>query len=155
MRRLLVVFLLFGLISCGKDVIINEYKNMPDYGWEQRNKAVFEFESTDTTHYTNFAINLRVSGDYPFSNMYVVSHLIGPDSSVHSQRTNLILAADDGKWLGSGMGDMQSYQIQIMENRALRIPGKYTIELEQYMRMDTLPAVKDVGIRVTKGEEIF
>ena len=155
MQKLGIVFLLLGLASCGKDVILDEYKNIPGYGWEQKNKAVFEFESTDTTHYTNFAINLRISGDYPFSNMYVVSHLIGPDSSVHSQRTNLILAADDGKWLGRGMGDMLSYQIPIMENKALRIPGKYIIELEQYMRMDTLPAVKDVGIKVTKGEEIF
>jgi gliding motility-associated lipoprotein GldH len=151
----MLIFLLFGLISCGKDVILNEYKNLPDYGWEQKNKAIFEFESTDTTHYTNFAINLRVSGDYPFSNMYVVSHLIGPDSSVQSQRTNLTLAEDDGKWLGSGMGDLLSYQIPIITNRALRKPGKYIIELEQYMRMDTLPAVKDVGIKVTRGEVIF
>jgi hypothetical protein len=41
------------------------------------------------------------------------------------------------------------------ENMALKKPGKYRIELEQYMRLETLPEVKDVGIFIQKGEVIF
>ena len=154
----LFLVLMCGLLvisGCRNDVVMDEFKSLPDSGWKQGKKVAFDFEVKDTTRYTTFFINLRITGDYPFSNLYVVSHLTSPDKTKQSQRTHLVLAREDGKWLGSGMGDIISYQLPIIENAILRKPGKYRIELEQYMRMENLPEVKDVGIMIKKGEIIF
>lgn len=152
---LVLLLVLLGVSGCRNDVLLDEFKSIPASGWKQGKRISFEFEVTDTTRYTVFFINLRITGDYPFSNLYVVSHLITPDKSTQSKRAHLVLAQEDGKWLGSGMGDIISYQLPIIENAILKKSGKYRIELEQYMRMETLPEVKDVGVMIKKGEIIF
>lgn len=155
-KNFLVLLLTVCFLSaCRPDIIMDEFKSLPESGWKQGKKVAFDFEINDTTRYTSFFINLRITGDYPFSNMYVVSHITTPEKSIQSQRSHLVLAREDGKWLGSGMGDIISYQLPIIENAILRKKGKYRIELEQYMRMETLPDVKDVGIMIKKGEIIF
>lgn len=154
-KFLILLVGLLGLAGCRSDVVLDEFKSLPDSGWKQGKKVAFDFEITDTTRYTSFFINLRITGDYPFSNLYVVSHITAPDKTVQSKRSHWVLAKDDGKWLGSGMGDILSYQLPLSENLALKKPGKYRIELEQYMRLETLPEVKDVGIFIQKGEVIF
>lgn len=155
-KNLLILFgILLCISGCRSDIVLDEFKNLPASGWKQGEMVRFDFEISDTTRYTSFYINLRITGDYPFSNLYVVSHITMPDNSVQSKRTHLVLAQDDGKWLGKGMGDIISYQLPISENMALKKNGKYQIALEQYMRMETLPEVKDVGILIKKGEEIF
>lgn len=155
-RSILIICFTAGLLSaCKNGVLVDSFSSVSEKGWIHSQTPEFTFEIEDTLHYTNVFLNLRITGDYPFSNLYVVAHLLIPDSSVQSQKTNLVLARDDGKWLGKGMGDVITYNLPLMQNRALKKPGKYTIRLEQYMRVDTLPGIKDVGIKVTKGEEIF
>ncbi|MBC7758415.1 MAG: gliding motility lipoprotein GldH, partial [Phormidesmis sp. FL-bin-119] len=60
------------------------------------------------------------------------------------------LALPDGEWLGSGSGNLYSYQIPLKENFKFTLKGKYVIELEQNMRDNPLDHVSDVGVRVEK-----
>lgn len=150
-----IVCLIFLFCGCSGDTILNKLENLPEHGWSQSNTINMEFEITDTTRYSNIYLNLRITGDYPFSNMYVLSTITLPDSSVQSIRSHHILAEDNGKWTGSGMGDIISYEQPIALHQPFKQKGRYRLQLKQYMRMDTLPAVRDVGVRIEKGEIIF
>jgi gliding motility-associated lipoprotein GldH len=62
----------------------------------------------------------------------------------------LTLADASGKWLGSGMGDI--WDNRVLFKQSFRFPekGTYQFALEQAMRVDPLPQVMDVGIRIEK-----
>ena len=57
-----------------------------------------------------------------------------------------------GEPFGSGLGDLFDHKIPLEENFQFQNSGEYTIELQQFMRMDTLPFVLSVGARVEFSE---
>jgi gliding motility-associated lipoprotein GldH len=71
-----------------------------------------------------------------------------PDGTSSSQRIEVMLANDAGKWFGEGLGDIWDYRTLVQENAFFTRPGTYTFLLEQNMRRDPLPGIMAVGIRV-------
>ena len=60
--------------------------------------------------------------------------------------------AKTGKPSGkSGIGDLYDHRFLLLQNYQFPKPGKYKIVLEQFMRMDTLPGIVAIGIRVEKA----
>jgi gliding motility-associated lipoprotein GldH len=71
-----------------------------------------------------------------------------PDGKKSSRRIEVMLANDEGKWFGEGLGDIWDYRTLIQENAYFTEPGSYTFSLEQSMRQDPLPGIMAVGLRV-------
>ncbi|MFA6947023.1 MAG: gliding motility lipoprotein GldH, partial [Pedobacter sp.] len=106
-------------------------------------------EATDIPY--NLYLNLRHTSNYKYSNIFLLIHVIGPDGKRLTERKEFKLALPDGEWLGSGSGNMYSYQLLFRENYKFPLKGKYIIELEQNMRDNPLSYVTDAGIRVEKA----
>ena len=66
---------------------------------------------------------------------------------------HLHLSDSKGKWLGEGLGDI--WDIQIPWKMGVRFPvaGKYLVEYEQGMRVDALPGIMDLGLRIETKDE--
>ena len=99
--------------------------------------------------------NVRITGDYEFSNLYVKLTIVAPDSGSSTEIINLKLAENSGKWLGSGIGDVITYQLPILNKKEFKQSGTYTVKIEQYMRLVNLPNVVSVGLKVQQLEEIY
>ncbi len=56
-----------------------------------------------------------------------------------------------GKPNGSGLGDLFDHKFLIKRNYRFPKPGKYTMQIRQYMRQDPLLNILSVGITVEKG----
>jgi gliding motility-associated lipoprotein GldH len=155
----LVFFISFALLlsSCGdENIVYDQNTSLPKDGWFYKNRATFDIDLKDSTHYHNFFINLRITPDYEYSNMYVLLYLKTPTGDSSARRIDLNpLAASDGKWLGKGSGSVISYRIPIFQQFVPKPTGIYHFEIEQNMRTNTLKEVLDVGMAVEKGEEVF
>jgi len=57
--------------------------------------------------------------------------------------------------LGSGLGDVITFQTPILHRKLLTKKGKYSISIAQDMRLETLKNVTAAGIHVEQQEEIF
>lgn len=160
MRTLIVALIVCTTLllnSCtNENLVYDQNTSIPKEGWYYKNRATFDIELTDSNYYHNFFINLRITPDYEYSNMYVLLYLKTPtgDSSVRRIDLNP-LAASDGKWLGKGSGSVISYRIPVVQNFVPKPTGIYHFEIEQNMRTNTLKEVLDVGMAVEKGEEVF
>jgi gliding motility-associated lipoprotein GldH len=65
---------------------------------------------------------------------------------------NCKLADNSGKWLGKGIGDLWDLQIPYIGGFKFAQKGKYTVSLEQAMRVENgLEGITDVGLRVEKA----
>ena len=145
--------MLFGMASCSDSHVVDEFKPIRNNVWNYEDIQSLGFSITSVESRHNILLNLRITPDYQYSNIQVKYTLTDPKGRKVSKLVDLLLADKKGKWLGSGIGDVITYQLPLDENIKLKEIGDYSINLEQYMRIDNLIGVKEVGAKVNKGKK--
>jgi len=125
---------------------------IPGRNWSYAEKVEIpvEIENADIPY--NLYVNLRHTPEYKYSNIFLLIHVISPEGRKTTERREFKLALPDGEWLGSGSGNLYSYQIPFRRNFKFPGKGKYIIELEQNMRDNPLDHVTDAGIRIERAD---
>ncbi len=147
---LIVVFLF--LSSCDNNVVFEENVKFPENRWEQKNNIVFTTDIKDTLTPYNIYINVRNAGGYQFSNLFIFFTTQIPSGKRERDTVQLTLADPSGKWLGDGLGDIWDNRLLFKNNFIFPEKGKYTFTFEQGMRIDPLPQLMDIGIRIEKNK---
>ncbi|HVW95714.1 MAG TPA: gliding motility lipoprotein GldH [Mucilaginibacter sp.] len=151
---ILIILLSSGLLlnSCtDKNAVIDQNLPVPDHNWTYLNRFKFSFKIDDEKAGYKLYMNLRVTGDYKYSNIFVLISQTGPGIKKAVKRYELKLANKDGQWLGEGTGNLYSYQEPFLVNHHFPAKGTYTFYIEQNMRDNPLKEVSDVGLRVEKS----
>ena len=151
-RLLTVVFGVYALIFSGCDDALVYEQNLPVKGetWDAAAPFTFAVDVTDTISRCNFYLNVRHADNYPFSNLFVFMNTRFPNGKFARDTIELMLQNQEGKWTGSGLGDI--WDNQIMFKRGLRFPlkGTYIFKVEQAMRIPELPMIMEMGLRIEK-----
>lgn len=150
-----MVLFVAALSACSDSALVDRYHELPEDGWQYEHIITDTFVVEKPGFYHQIFANLRISGDYPYANIYLKLNITKPDGTKKSEVITVDLAAKSGKWLGSGLGDVITFQSPILHRKYLDQKGKYTIEIEQNMRLETLANVLAAGIRVEQQEEIY
>jgi len=133
--------------SCNKGVIYQKYNKIPDNTWDMNAPMEFDIPIEDTVNRYNVYVNIRNDDGYDFSNLYLFIDITAPNNATERDTMNCVLADNSGKWLGQGLGDIWDNKILFKFNTRFR-KGNYKFKLTQAMRVDKLPEIMDVGIRI-------
>lgn len=151
---LLVSLLAITCSSCVQSPFYQKTYTIPKNEWEYSNKQKFKFEVTDPKSLYNLYFIIRHSEAYPFANIWVWIYTKQPgDTSFSKTRLEIPLAEPGGKWLGRGMGAIWEQRMPISNDGdtvILRKKGTWEIYIEQNMRVNPLPEVLQVGLRVER-----
>lgn len=155
LRRLVgLAFLPFALAACGSNAFFQDSRMIPEEGWRKNDFVTFDFDLADTSASYNVLVDVRNNDAYPFRNFWLFVHVMMPDSAEFSDTLDCTLADSYGKWLGKSSGSMYHVPVAFRLDTKFSVPGKYHFDLVQGMRMDTLPGISEIGIRILKnGEE--
>lgn len=143
---------MFAFSSCDSTVMYEENREVPEGDWDISERMTFDFDVPDTTTLYNFYFNVRNTDDYMFSNLYVFSHIDFPNGKKGTDTIELPLTNPDNSWIGNGQGDIHDCQLIFRKGVRFPVAGKYHMEVEQAMRMEKLPGIKNVGIRIERAE---
>ncbi|MBX2840735.1 MAG: gliding motility lipoprotein GldH [Flammeovirgaceae bacterium] len=153
---LFLIFSLFLLSGCSTQIVYENYIDLDDNFWAQDNQLKFDFEIQDPSAAYDLSIYIRNGLSYPFYNLYVKYELV-------DEKGNAILPSDmketslmdptTGRPLGSGVGDFYNNEMNIFLDYKFKAPGKYSLKIDQYMRLDSLPDITAIGIKVAKSKE--
>ncbi len=155
MRRVLFfIALLFLIISCTKNNVYENNRLIPSISWNAKDKLSFPVIISDTSCLYNIYINIRHTEDYYYRNIWLMTYATSPDGKTTSERVELNLADEEGKWFGQGVNNIWDARILLQSDTRLNEPGKYIFTLEQDMREDPLPGIMAVGIRIEKHPRI-
>ena len=138
------------LSSCDGSRVYEKNLKIPDYNWDQQHVLSFLADVKDTSGYHTIYLNVRNSGSYRFSNLFVFINTRLPQGQLQRDTVECILASPDGQWLGDGLGDIWDNRILFKEHVRFPQPGEYRFDLIQAMRVNPLPGIMDVGIRIEK-----
>ena len=151
LNYLSVCFLIFAFYGCSDEgAVIDNNTALPNKTWAYNNRIGNSFKIDDPNTLYNFYINLRVTGNYKYSNMFVL--ITDPVKKNAVSRYELKLARPDGQWLGKGSGNLYSFRIPFKLKYKFPAAGSYHIRIEQNMRDNPLHEVSDVGLRVEKAK---
>lgn len=144
------LFIISGFSSCDKNRVFEEYKTIPGNSWFINNKVTFDVNITDTVNADNLYVDIRNTGAYQYSNIFIFFTAYLPDNTIAKDTLECTLADASGKWLGSGLGDLWDNKILFKKNFKFPRTGNYKFEMVQGMRINPLPQVADVGLRIEK-----
>jgi gliding motility-associated lipoprotein GldH len=150
MRFILIISSLFLFISCDDQRIVEQNIDFKNKIWLADSLITLPFDITDTQKSYNIYFNLRNTISYPYENIYVTYYL--KDTAEVELKKELIsynlFDPKTGKPYGSGLGDIFDHQFLIFDNFKFSKPGPYILQVQQYMRMDSLTEVVSAGTRV-------
>src|SRR5471030_3287490 len=113
----LLIAISLSLSACtDKSAVVDQNTEIVNNNWAYFNKIKVSVKITDASIRYNLYLNLRVTADYKYSNLFTIIRQIGPDKKVFGNRYEFKLADKDGAWLGDGSGNIYSYQIPFLSN---------------------------------------
>lgn len=151
LKACLIIVAGFLTFSCNSDVVYEDNERVPGNEWNRYFVPEFEVEISDTASLHNLYINLRNTGEYPRSNIFLFVSASAPGGAFNRDTLELNLAGPSGKWLGRGYGSI--WQNRFLYRQNVRFPkkGVYHFSIEQAMRIEDLPGITDVGILIEKS----
>jgi gliding motility-associated lipoprotein GldH len=141
------------LTGCDGTRVYEQITDFAQRQWVISEKPEFEFVIDNTNEKYNLYLNVRNSVSYPYSRFFFTYYL--HDSTGVELQKNLmgefLFDAKTGKPFGkSGIGDLYDHRFLLLKDYQFKNKGKYAVTFEQFMRMDTLPGILAVGLRVEK-----
>lgn len=155
----LLFFVAFGLVSCDKSQIFDEYHTFDD-GWKKNSVINFTFDQEVSKKPYNLFINVRDNDDYEFSNLFLIVKLEHPDGLTKIDTLEYQMANPDGTLLGEGFSDIKESKLWYKENMMFPKKGKYKVSIQQAVRqtgkvqgVEKLDGITEIGFRIESLEK--
>jgi gliding motility-associated lipoprotein GldH len=147
----LAIVLFAILVGCvGGRSHYEEYIPIPDREWNQTNVPFFEFEISDTVQRYDLYFNIRHSRAYEWKNLWVFLSFEVPGGQQETDTLEFILQDAQGRWLGSGSGEIRDGSFLFKTKTRFPRKGKYKASFEQAMRTEVLEDITDIGLKIKK-----
>ncbi|MCD8741485.1 gliding motility lipoprotein GldH [Mucilaginibacter roseus] len=139
--------------SCANpNTVLDENKAIPNHNWAYTDPLKYDVKIDDAALLYNIYLNLRVTGDYKYSNIFIIFRRAGHGKKAQATRYEFKLAKPDGEWLGAGSGNLYSYRFVLLKGHKFPEKGVYHVEIEQNMRDNPLREISDAGLCVEKAK---
>ncbi len=150
-----ILFFLLLMFACDRNRVYEGKVDFDKRVWSKQQKVKFDFEIPDTVITYDIYYTIRYTNKYPFQNLYLQYYLEDSSGNVLNKELNNIMLFDPvtGIPAGDGLGDIFTVQKKFIDHFQFPGPGLYGLSIEQFMRLDTIPEVLAIGIRVEKTRE--
>lgn len=150
----ILIFLLgiFVFIACDQSTVYDQFKELPNEGWNKDSTRVFTIDVKDTIQSNNLYISVRNDIKYKYSNLWLFIDIDQPGGPVLTDTFEITLADPSGKWLGEGFSGLKTREVLYKRNVYFPVSGQYVIAIQQGMRENVLKGITDIGIRLEKQE---
>lgn len=144
------IFLLLFLVSCDSGSVYEQFQTV-DSPWYYEDAKSFDVAIEDVSVPYQLIVHFKHDVSFAYHNFYFEYTLSEGDSTL-TQELHEVLFFDpkSGNPLGSGIGGSFDHQYVVDSFRTFSSPGKYQVVLKQFMRVDSLPHIRRVGLRLEK-----
>jgi len=146
----LVAVFIMGLCGCDTANIVDYNVEMPAHIWGYDRKVKAVIDVADPAQAYNIYFRVRNTGNYRYSNIFVLLNISGGGMKKQTRRFQYKLAEVDGQWTGSGSGNLFTTVAPMLTGYKFPNKGKYLLEIEQNMRDNPLHEITDAGIKISK-----
>ncbi len=158
------IVLIIGILmcSCDSNQVFDDYKSVPNQ-WHKDSVVSFNINAPDSLNTYNLFVNLRNNNDYKYSNLFLIVEMKYPNGKVVTDTLEYIMAAKDGKLLGTGFSDVKENKLWYKGHKQPFIfneTGAYQINIQHAMRengkvdgVENLEGITDIGFRIEQSNK--
>ncbi|MEJ2584564.1 MAG: gliding motility lipoprotein GldH [Robiginitalea sp.] len=158
-RNFLIGITLLVGMSCTDQLAYFKYQSTDNGKWGKDQLMEFSFSDLDSTRAYNMYITLRNDEQYPYSNLFLIAEMTGPDGTSERDTLEYEMTDASGKWMGTGYGSVKENKLWYRENIVFPDSGVYNVTVSHAMRrngsvegIQELPGVLDVGLQIEKKQ---
>ena len=151
-RKIYCLFLLLFFVACSDSsyILFDKSKPVMDNAWLSKDVKDYWVEAPKQAGIYRLLLNLRVSNEYKYSNLFILFRINGPKKEFQTKRLEFKLADSQGDWLGAGSGNVFTFRILITNSYTFSNQGVYKFQIEQDMRDNPLKGIIDIGLRLER-----
>ncbi len=142
-----ILYLLL-LNSCQRNELYDKTFSFSDDNWSYDQVVNFEFYVPDTSKSYDLFLQLRNSGLYSYSNIWLFVETKAPNGNVLRDTLEIMLVDETGRWLGKGIGNVNEMQVSYKNNAYFLNRGIFNISIQHAMRDSVLMGIMDLGFRL-------
>ena len=143
--------LLFTLLtSCIEQPAFEQNEEIGKYSWSNLDVKRFNVHISDSKTPYHLTLNIRHTQKYNFSEIALSVQETAPDSTHKTYRALITLAESDGRWKGTGTGNILQNQVYFLKNYHFRDTGWYSFDIKPIMSLNPLPGIVNIGLRLDK-----
>ncbi len=147
------LFLAALFTSCGPNYIFEETNAVENQEWTYQDTIDFKVEITDTLRIYNLHLDIEHAVDYAHQNIYIQIYTLFPSGERTRERISIDFADKGGQWYGDCEEDWCTLRVTIQEGAFFNALGTHTFTIEQYMRVDPLPGIKSVSMKIEETKD--
>ena len=145
----ILLLTLFFLLNCkDNSIVYDRVVSLPGEGWEYTDKIGFEYVISDTLSAYDIQLHIRNTKSFAYSNLWLFVETVAPAGSMQIDTLEVILADENGRWLGRSEQSINTMLINYKENIHFPERGIYKTILQHAMRDTLLRNITDIGLRV-------
>lgn len=139
-----------AVCACDRQTLYHASQPLPSEGWKREDTLHFPVNVTDSQGvWLNFYVDLRHRSNYPYRNLALRIHCVGPDSMLRfDDSLQVEVAKPEGTWKGTGWGGLYLLEAPMGKWHADSV-GVYTVNIWHNLTDSLLVGVNDIGIRLT------
>ena len=152
-----LALMIVAFSSCDRNRVYDEYKSLR--GWNKDSAVTFQLNNIDSSKVYDLFINVRNNNEYQYSNLFLITEIKFPQGKVISDTLEYEMTKPNGKWLGTGFGDVKESKLWYKEDVRFDEPGEYKVTIQQAMRkngevdgIQVLEGITDVGFRIENSD---
>ncbi|MBK7409948.1 MAG: gliding motility lipoprotein GldH [Saprospirales bacterium] len=134
--------------ACQPRALLNEKKSFAGQQWAHADTLDFQVAIKDTVQLYDLFLEVVHSPEFPNQNCYIRIFTLFPDGQRMDKLVSLELADKSGAWFGRCNSKSCRLTIPLQTGAYFNQPGDYLFTLEQYTRMDPLPGMQAMGMRI-------
>ena len=153
MRIIFGFFILLLLVCCSSNTE-SSYNVFEENSWHADSVIIFNNNVADSITKHNLYLKIRHTTDFEYQNIFL---FIGFEEI--KDTIEVILSEKNGKWLGSGFGDVKEVEYCFAKDITFNSKKTSIVSVEQAMRYGDKPAITNLkaiialGIKIKKSED--
>ena len=148
MKNYIYLALLLFMTACSQQAVFEKYEEIPNENWSRYQVIEFTANIPDSGLY-NVQLCVRHTTDYEMANLWCFVSTRSHAQTQLYDTINVKIAEPDGRWLGKGNA-IRIVQQNINKNPVTLPKGNVIFRIEQGMRLEEMPGIKDIGLRIEK-----
>ncbi len=151
MKKSFLLYSIIGILffACDSNTIYQDFTPIGGQ-WYLQDTVKYTVSIEEVTNSLTSEVHVKYNASYQFYNLYL--KLLVEDASnnliVDELKEVILFEPKTGKPLGSGIGPTFTISSEILSDLKVEKPGEYKYKLVQYMRIDTLPEIESIGLKV-------
>ena len=152
--RIIFVFLSLLLLVCCNTNTESSYSVFEEDSWHADSIITLSHSVVDTITKQNLYLKIRHSTDFEYQNIFLFV-----DFQEKRDTIEVILSEKNGKWLGSGFGDIKEVEYCFAKETIFNSKKTSKVTVEQAMRYGEQPVITNLkgiialGINIKKSED--